>query len=115
MESRDANTDAANRPSGCLPFPTGLKQDFHLRVAVPAEEGDGDGVLLAAEEEVEAAVADLQALDLEPVEEGGEARAAQEDLAVGGVDLKAEAGLQQRDRGAGGPGLRGAGDRVEGG
>src|SRR4051812_36259479 len=90
------------------------KHHFDFGVAFAREKAHRDALLLAAEEEVEAAGADLQAAYFEPVEERRQARAVEGDHGAVGVDLEAEAGLEKRERRARGPSLRRAGDRIEG-
>lgn len=90
------------------------EHDFHFGVAFAAEEVHRDARGVTAEHEVELALADAQAAHAEPVEELRQARPAQDHGGRGGVDLDAQAGLEERERRARGPGLRRAGDGVEG-
>src|SRR5688500_17321171 len=87
-------------PVGKIPrmrSPVGLKHYFDVRLALAREQADRDARVLAAEQEVEAAGADAKAAHDQPVEEMRQPRLAQAHRLGRGVDLEAQAGLDQGD------------------
>src|SRR5262245_66542302 len=84
-----------------------------LEFAVRVEHLHRDGIAAALDRNVGTRVVNADLAQDHLVEEGREMRIAQPYLPRGGVDLEAEGGLQEAERGGGRPRLRRAGDRIE--
>src|SRR5690606_39330392 len=83
-------------------------------VAAAIQHVDRDVAAVAAQHDVEPAVADLELANHHLVDEVRQTRLAKAHPFAGRIEAQSEAGLQERERRRARPGLGRAGDRIEG-
>src|SRR5438132_1622995 len=100
---------AAVAGDGGVGGPGAPADDFH---AFGMVDGDVGGAVLAGEIEIDAAGADAEATDVDPIEPVRKTGLDDVEAVTRGVGHEAENGLKDLEDGAGGPGLGPAGDRI---
>src|SRR6516164_1642012 len=90
-----------------------LSPRHHLELAAAAENVDSHGVRVALEGKIDGGIAHSEVAELHARQRLRECRVSQVDSRLPCPDGETETGLQQEKAGAGGPGLRGAGDGIE--